>query len=77
MFEEHGLPMLRILTDRGTEYCGRRKQHEYQLYLAVNDIEHQSEVAANKRHLRMLCRSSHTDQFGKRTLVTIPRKIAF
>ncbi len=32
--------MLRILTDRGTEYCGRADQHDYQLYLAVNDIEH-------------------------------------
>ena len=32
--------MLRILTDRGTEYCGKAEQHDYQLYLAVNDIEH-------------------------------------
>ena len=29
LFEEHGLPMLRILTDRGTEYCGRPEQHDY------------------------------------------------
>ena len=40
LFEENGLPMLRILTDRGTEYCSRPEQHDYQLYLAVNDIEH-------------------------------------
>ena len=39
-FEAHELPMLRILTDRGTEYCGRADQHDYQLYLALNDIEH-------------------------------------
>jgi transposase InsO family protein len=39
-FEEHKLPMLRILTDRGTEYCGRVDQHDYQLYLAINDIDH-------------------------------------
>ena len=39
-FEEHELPMLRILTDRGTEYCGRVDQHDYQLYLAINDIDH-------------------------------------
>jgi len=38
-FEEHKLPMLRILTDRGTEYCGRVDQHDYQLYLAINDIK--------------------------------------
>lgn len=34
------LPVLRILTDRGTEYCGKAESHDYQLYLAVNDIEH-------------------------------------
>jgi len=39
-FEVHALPMLRILTDRGTEYCGRADKHNYQLYLAINDIDH-------------------------------------
>ena len=39
-FEQHELPMLRILTDRGTEYCGRVEHHDYQLYLAINDIDH-------------------------------------
>ena len=39
-FEDQGLPMLRILTDRGTEYCGRAERHDYELYLAINDIEH-------------------------------------
>ena len=39
-FEQQELPMLRILTDRGTEYCGKPEQHDYQLYLAINDIDH-------------------------------------
>ncbi len=39
-FEAQELPMLRILTDRGTEYCGKVEQHDYQLYLAINDIDH-------------------------------------
>ncbi len=39
-FEENELPVLRILTDRGTEYCGRAEHHDYQLFLAINDIEH-------------------------------------
>lgn len=39
-FEEHGIRLLRILTDRGTEYCGNRQTHEYQLYLDLEDIEH-------------------------------------
>ncbi len=32
--------ILRILTDRGTEFCGKVEQHDYELYLAVNAIEH-------------------------------------
>ena len=39
-FEAHGIPLLRVLTDRGTEYCGAREHHEYQLYLAIEDIDH-------------------------------------
>ena len=39
-FEENQIRLLRILTDRGTEYCGKKDQHEYQLYLAVEDIDH-------------------------------------
>ena len=39
-FEEHEIPLLRILTDRGTEFCGNREHHEYQLYLAVENIDH-------------------------------------
>lgn len=39
-FEEHGVSLLRILTDRGSEYCGNREYHEYELYLQVEGIEH-------------------------------------
>lgn len=39
-FEEHNIPLLRILTDRGSEFCGRIEHHEYQLYLATEGIEH-------------------------------------
>lgn len=46
-FEEHHLPMLRILTDRGTEYCGKAEHHDYELYLALNDIEHTKTRAAS------------------------------
>lgn len=40
MFEEHKVRLLRILTDRGTEYCGKKKVHPYQLYLSIEDIDH-------------------------------------
>ena len=39
-YEENGIPLQRILTDRGTEYCGTHDRHEYELYLAVENIDH-------------------------------------
>ena len=39
-YEQHAIPVLRILTDRGTEFCGNPEAHEYELYLAVEDIDH-------------------------------------
>ena len=39
-YEEHELPVLRILTDRGTEYCGKPEHHDYQLYLAPVSYTH-------------------------------------
>ena len=40
LFEAEGVDLLRMLTDRGTEFCGKPERHDYELYLAVNDIEH-------------------------------------
>ena len=39
-FESHQVKLLRVLTDRGTEYCGNPERHEYELYLAVEDVDH-------------------------------------
>jgi len=39
-FEEHGIPLLRVLTDRGTEFKGKPEHHEYELYLNLEGIEH-------------------------------------
>ena len=39
-YTSEALPVLRILTDRGTEYCGKADRHDFQLYIAINDIEH-------------------------------------
>src|SRR3954470_660717 len=38
-FEDHEIVLSRVLTDRRTEYCGT-DGHEYELYLAVEDIDH-------------------------------------
>jgi hypothetical protein len=34
-FEEHDVKLLRVLTDRGSEFCGNPERYEYELYLAV------------------------------------------
>jgi len=39
-YEVHEIRLLRVLTDRGSEYCGNREHHEYELYLDVEDIDH-------------------------------------
>ena len=46
-YDKHDIPLLRILTDRGTEFCGKRENHEYQLYLAVENIDHSKTKARN------------------------------
>ena len=40
IFEEHQIPLLKILNDRGTESNGNPETHEYQLVLALSDIDH-------------------------------------
>ena len=40
MYEEHEVRLLRMLTDRGTEYCGKLESHPFQLYLDLEDIDH-------------------------------------
>ncbi len=39
-YDSHDVKLQRVLTDRGTEYCGNPERHEYELYLAVEDIDH-------------------------------------
>jgi transposase InsO family protein len=39
-YEEEGIPILRILTDRGTEYKGKIEHHAYELFLSIAGIEH-------------------------------------
>jgi transposase InsO family protein len=57
-FEEQKVPLLRVLTDRGTEYCGQREHHEYQLYLAVENIDH-SRTKARHPQTNGICERFH------------------
>ena len=73
-FEEYGLPMLRILTDRGTEYCGRADQHDYQLYLALNDIEH-TKTKVRSPQTNGICERFHKTILQEFYQVTLRKKI--
>ena len=57
-FEQYDLRCLSILTDRGTEYCGSRDRHEYQLYLAIEDIEH-TKIKAKSPQTNGICERFH------------------
>jgi transposase InsO family protein len=57
-FEEQGIRLQRILTDRGTEYCGKPEHHAYQLYLAIEDIDH-SKTKANHPQTNGICERFH------------------
>jgi transposase InsO family protein len=57
-YEEQDLKLLRILTDRGTEYNGSIEHHEYQLYLAIEDIDH-SKTKARHPQTNGICERFH------------------
>jgi len=57
-YDEQEVRLLRILTDRGTEYCGNRERHEYQLYLAIEDIDH-SKTKARSPQTNGICERFH------------------
>ncbi|SHO57395.1 IS481 family transposase [Vibrio quintilis] len=73
-FEAHQLPLLRILTDRGTEYCGKVEQHDYQLYLAINDIDH-TKTKARHPQTNGICERFHKTILNEFYQVTFRKKL--
>ncbi|PHM22021.1 IS481 family transposase [Xenorhabdus budapestensis] len=73
-FESHKLPILRILTDRGTEYCGRVEHHDYQLYLAINDIDH-TKTKAMSPQTNGICERFHKTMLNEFYQVTFRKKL--
>ncbi len=72
-FEQHELPMLRILTDRCTEYCGRVDLHDYQLYLAINDIDH-TKMKAMSPQTNGICERFHKTILNALYQITFRKK---
>jgi len=72
-FEEHNTGLLRIMTDRGTEYCGKA-DHEYLLYLAINDIEH-TKTQAKSPQTNGICERFHRTLLNEFYQITFRKKI--
>jgi len=73
-FESHGNDILRILTDRGTEYCGKVEHHDFELYLAVNDIEH-TKTKAKHPQTNGICERFHKTVLQEFYQVTFRKKL--
>ena len=68
------MPLLRILTDRGTEYCGRAESHDFQLYLAINDVEY-TKTKARSPQTNGICERFHKTILQEFYQVTFRKKI--
>lgn len=73
-YESQRLPMLRILTDRGTEYCGKVEHHDYELYLALNDIDHTKTKAASPQ-TNGICERFHKTVLQEFYQITFRKKL--
>ena len=73
-YEQHALLVLRILTDRGTEYCVRADRHDYQLFLAINDIDH-TKTKVKSPQTNGICERFHKTILQEFYQVTFRKKI--
>lgn len=74
VFAEQGMSMIRILTDRGTDYYGKLESHAYFLYLALNDIEH-TKTKAFHPQTNGICEMFHETILDEFYRVTFRRKL--
>jgi transposase InsO family protein len=57
-FDEQEVPLIRILTDRGTEYCGTLENHAFELFLSIEGIDH-SKTKAYTPQTNGICERFH------------------
>ncbi len=74
IYDEHNIRLSRILTDRGTEYCGNREHHEFQLYLAIEDIDH-TRTKARHPQTNGICERFHRTMQDEFYAVAFRKKI--
>ena len=73
-FEQEQIPVLRVLTDRGTEFCGAPEKHPYELYLELNDIEH-TKTKAKSPQTNGICERVHQTILNEFYRVAFRKKI--
>ena len=73
-FEAQKVPVLRILTDRGTEFCGRVESHDYQLYLAINNIDH-TKTKVKSPQTNGICERFHKTVLQEFYQITFRKKL--
>ena len=72
-YEEHGIPLLRVLTDRGSEFRGKYEHHAYELYLMVEDIEH-TKTKTQSPQTNGICERFHKTVLNEFYRVTFRKK---
>jgi transposase InsO family protein len=73
-FEEEGVPVLRVLTDRGTEFCGSPDKHPYELFLQLNEIEH-TKTKAKSPQTNGICERVHQTLLNEFYRVAFRKKV--
>jgi transposase InsO family protein len=73
-FEDQSIPVLRVLTDRGTEFCGSPDKHPCQLYLQLNDIEH-TKTKVKSPQTNGICERFHQTVLNEFYKITFRGKI--
>jgi transposase InsO family protein len=73
-FEERDVKLLRVLTDRGSGYCGNPERHEYELYLAVEDIDH-SRTKTKSPQTNGICERFHKTVLNEFYRVAFRKKV--
>ena len=73
-FQEEDMGLIRILTDRGTEFCGKVENHDYELYLGVNGIEH-TKTKARHPQTNGICERFHKTILHEFYQVAFRRKL--
>ena len=73
-FDSHDVKLMRVLTDRGSEYCGDPERHEYELYLAVEDIDH-SRTKTRSPQTNGICERFHKTVLDEFYRVAFRKKV--